>query len=110
MTELGRDPALQARLRQLVVDRAPPAKRVEVSAAVELLLAAWQDVAADQSANGVPFHYAHGQPKLLHQPLDSALRALSSDHQRFTAGQSMRDVEAVSPLQIHDPAFHPLVT
>ena len=110
VNELARDPALQARVKQEVLRRAPIAKHAEVAAAIDLLLSSWQHVSADQTANGFAFHYGRGQQRLLHQPLDPALRGLSAEHRRFTAGQSMRDVEAVSPLRIHDPSFQPLAT
>ena len=108
VVELGLDPALQNRVRQEILRRAPAAKHAEVLAAVDGLLSAWQRVAANQTANGFPFHYGRGQQRLMHQPLDVALRGLSPEHRRFTAGQSMRDVEAVSPVKIYDPHFQPL--
>ena len=108
VVELGLDQALQGRVRQEILRRAPGAKQAEVLTAVDGLLAAWQHVAAEQTANGFPFHYGRGQQRLLHQPLDAALRGLSPEHRRFTAAQSMRDVEAVAPLRVHDPHFQPL--
>jgi len=98
-------PNVQDDVKRAVLERAPADLQTGLAATVDELLADWVKVADEQTANGGSFYYAVGEQRLLHQPLESALQSLSPEHQRFTAGRSMRDVESTVLLKLGDPDF-----
>jgi hypothetical protein len=72
--------------------------------AIEGLLRDWVTVAEEMTRNGGAFNYGKRPHHLLYDPLDPALANLSPEHQRFTAGRSMRDVEPNAYLKVRDPS------
>lgn len=102
-------PGVRTDVRDAIAARAPPDQRAAVAAAVERLFEGWIQVAEQQTAGGDPFRYGVGAQKLLHQPLDPALPALMpAIHREFTAGRSMRDVEATVVLKLKGPRGEPV--
>lgn len=87
-----------------IIARAPdslPGGKPALVNAIDQLFNAWRNVvrkseAQAYSRSGAPRH-------LLYQPLDPAIPNLSTDHQRFVAGRSMRDVETNTVLKVRDP-------
>ena len=75
------------------------------AASIDELLDGWTEVARTQTENGGAFGYAESSHRLLHDPLDPALKTLSEEHRRFVAGRSMRDVEATVVLKPRDPDY-----
>ena len=69
------------------------------------MLDSWENTVSDQIATGSPFQYADAKSphRLLHAPLEQGVSNLSENHKNFTAGRSMRDVEAAVPLNVLDP-------
>jgi hypothetical protein len=99
--------ALQDRIVDIVLDRAPPEAvaggREALRATITDLLAAWVDTADEGTATGGKLYYGYPKDKaLLHDPLDPILASLAPAHRRFAAGRSMRDVEHATPLRIVD--------
>jgi hypothetical protein len=76
--------------------------------AIEGLMSDWLTVADEMTRNGGTFHYGKRPQHLLYDPLDPALDNLSPEHQRFTAGRSMRDVEPNAYLKVRDPYGAPI--
>ena len=97
-------PDVRHKVRDTITARAPDELRTAVGAAVDRLLNGWVEVAAQQTAGGDPFRYGQGAQRLLHQPLDPVLPNLMPPiHRAFTAGRSMRDVEATVLLKLRGP-------
>ena len=97
-------PDVRQKVRDTITARAPDELRTTVGAAVDRLLDGWVMVAAQQTAGGDPFRYGQGAQRLLHQPLDPVLPNLMPPiHRAFTAGRSMRDVEATVLLKLRGP-------
>ena len=99
--------ALQDRIVDIVLDRAPPEAvaggREALRTTITELLAAWADTADEGTATGGKLYYGYPRDKaLLHDPLDPILASLAPAHRRFAAGRSMRDVEHATPLRIVD--------
>ncbi len=108
---LADHPEVRQAVRDAVTSRAPEHMRAAVGVAVDRLLDGWIEVAAQQTAGGDPFRYGVGGQRLLHQPLDPALPTLTPPiHQAFTAGRSMRDVEATVLLKVRGPNGEPMGT
>ena len=106
---LSDHPDVRQAVRDAITGRAPVAMQAAVGTAVDRLLEGWIEVAAQQTAGGDPFRYGVGSQRLLHQPLDPALPMLTpSIHQAFTAGRSMRDVEATVLLKVRGPNGEPV--
>ncbi len=98
-------PDIQQQVRDAITHRAPVEARVAVGIAVDRLLEGWMAVAEQQTSGGDPFSYAKGAQRLLHDSLDPALPNLMPPiHREFTAGRSMRDVEATVLLKIRGPS------
>ena len=92
------------KVRDTITARAPAELRVAVGAAVDRLVKGWIEVAEQQTSGGDPFRYGRGAQRLLHQPLDPVLPNLMPPiHRAFTAGRSMRDVEATVLLKLRGP-------
>jgi len=98
-------PHIQAAVKQTLLQRAPVELRGRLADAIDELLRDWVQVVNDQTATGTRFYYAVGDQRLLHQPLEPVLDRLSPEHQKFTAGRSMRDVESTVLLKPRDPDF-----
>jgi hypothetical protein len=97
-------PGVRQQVRDAITHRAPAELRVAVGVAVDRLLNGWMEVADQQTTGGDPFRYGVGAQRLLHQPLDPALPTLMPPiHRDFTAGRSMRDVEATVLLKLRGP-------
>ncbi|NOG73925.1 DISARM system helicase DrmA [Roseicella sp. DB1501] len=99
--------ALQERIVQVVLDRAPEEAvaggRAALRETVAGLVRAWAETADEGTATGGKLYYGHPRDKaLLHDPLDPILDSLAPAHRRFAAGRSMRDVEHATPLRIVD--------
>jgi hypothetical protein len=99
--------ALQRRIVEVVLDRAPHDAVVgghaALRAVVTALVRAWVETADEATATGSKLYYGHPRDKaLLHDPLDPLLDSLAPAHRRFVAGRSMRDVEHATPLRIVD--------
>ena len=107
--ELKNRPATRAVVRDAIVARAPakavPGGSTALASLVDGLLDDWIRTSDEQSAGGNVFGYANKQSphRLLHMPLAPEIPNLSPPHQRFVAGRSMRDVEAIVPVQPRDP-------
>ena len=107
--ELKSRPATRARVRDVIIARAPEQAVVGGRAALATLidgrLDAWIETADEQSKGGNIFGYAEKKSphRLLHMPLATEIPNLSSQHQRFVAGRSMRDVESSVALNPRDP-------
>jgi hypothetical protein len=107
-------PELRARVRDAIVQRAPPTAIAggvqSLIDAIDRLFAEWAAVAQTQRANGVPFKYGAGRlpGRLLHVPLDPAARDLDEGHRLFTANRSMRDVEMNVRIDVRDPFGSPI--
>jgi hypothetical protein len=102
-------PGVREQVRDAITQRAPAEVRTSVGIAVDRLLAGWLEVAEQQTAGGDPFRYGVGAQRLLHQPLDPALPTLMPPiHRDFTAGRSMRDVEATVLLKLRGPHGEPV--
>ncbi|OGR09990.1 MAG: helicase [Deltaproteobacteria bacterium RIFOXYB12_FULL_58_9] len=81
------------------------ALRQQMSGRVVDLLDAWAKIAEKQRSVGAGLQYQRevgGAPPLLHDPLDPSLAELPSDERKFTAGRSMRDVEASVNLWVRN--------
>ncbi len=102
---LAANPALQAKVRAAIVDRAPIERHVAVGAAVDIVLADWLATAQVQTAQGGSFVYADAKlpQRLLIAPLDPAWNNLDKPHQRFVASRSMRDVEPNVVIKVLSP-------
>jgi hypothetical protein len=85
--------------------KAVPGGSAALASLVDGLLDDWIKTSDEQSAGGNVFGYANKQSphRLLHMPLAPEIPNLSPPHQRFVAGRSMRDVEAIVPVQPRDP-------
>lgn len=101
---LADHPGVRKQVLDAITARAPAELRAAVGVAVDRLLDGWIEVAELQTAGGDPFRYGVGGQRLLHQPLDPALPTLMPPiHRAFTAGRSMRDVEATVSLKVRGP-------
>ena len=101
---LGDHPDVRRQVRDAITERAPAEAQAAVGEAVDRLFDGWIEVAAQQTSGGDPFRYGAGSQRLLHQPLDPALPTLMPPiHRAFTAGRSMRDVEATVLLKVRGP-------
>ena len=108
---LSDHPDVRRAVRDAITARVPAAVQAAVGTAVDRLLDGWIEVTAQQTAGGDPFRYGVGSQRLLHQPLDPALPMLAPPiHQAFTAGRSMRDVEATVLLKVRGPKGEPVGT
>jgi hypothetical protein len=69
------------------------------------LLDSWERVAAEKEAGRADLQYGTELqlPRLLHTPLDPELAKLTTDARKFTANQSLRDVEPNVNLWIKRP-------
>ena len=106
---LGDHPGVRQQVRDAITRRAPAKDRAAVGLAVDRLLDGWMLVAEQQTSGGDPFSYAKGAQRLLHDPLDPALPNLMPPiHRDFTAGRSMRDVEATVLLKVRGPHGEPV--
>ncbi len=99
--------ALQERIVQVVLDRAPKDAVVGGHEALRQIVAGlvrdWAQTADAGTATGGKLYYGYPSDKaLLHDPLDPVLGSLAPAHRRFSAGRSMRDVEHATPLRIVD--------
>ncbi len=102
---LGEHPGVRQQVHDAITRRAPAKDRAAVGIAVDRLLDGWTLVAQQQTQGGDPFNYARGVQRLLHDPLDPALPTLMPPiHREFTAGRSMRDVEATVLLKVKGPS------
>jgi hypothetical protein len=101
---LRNHPAIRQEVRDTLVARATVDMRPAVGIAVDRLFDGWLEVADQQTAGGDPFRYGVGAQRLLHDPLDPVLPTLMPPiHREFTAGRSMRDVEATVLLKVCGP-------
>ena len=101
---LGDHPGVRQQVRDAIIRRAPAKSRTAVGAAVDRLLDGWMMVAEQQTTGGDSFSYGKGPQRLLHDPLDLVLPNLMPPiHREFTAGRSMRDVEATVLLKVRGP-------
>ncbi|TPG55985.1 hypothetical protein EAH89_13705 [Roseomonas nepalensis] len=106
---LGDHPGVRQQVRDTLTRRAPAKDRATVGAAVDRLFEGWMLVAEQQTSGGDPFSYGRGAQRLLHDPLDPALPTLMPTvHRDFTAGRSMRDVEATVLLKVRGPHGEPV--
>jgi len=102
-------PLTRQRVRDAILSRAPDKAiaggKVALALQIDAILDAWMATADDQAAGGNVFAYAHKKSpnRLLHMPLAPEIPNLSSDHQLFIAGRSMRDVEPSVTLKVKDP-------
>jgi hypothetical protein len=107
--DLADDPAVRVAVREAILARAPATAVAGGSDALAALIDEtfddWLSTADEQSEGGSRFVYsARTSPhRLLHMPLDKDIANLTSAHQRFVAGRSMRDVEAAVPIRVVDP-------
>ena len=107
--ELKNRPATRARVRDAIMARAPEnavvGGRAALATLIDGLIDAWIETADEQSKGGTMFGYAEKKSphRLLHMPLATEIPNLSSQHQRFVAGRSMRDVESSVTLNPRDP-------
>jgi hypothetical protein len=110
--ELKNRPMTRAAVRDAIVARAPakdvPGGSAALASLVDGLLDDWIKTSDEQSAGGNVFGYANKQSphRLLHMPLAPEIPNLSTPHQRFVAGRSMRDVEPSVAVQPRDPGGH----
>jgi hypothetical protein len=113
VTELANRPEIRVRVREAILGRAPDhavaGGRLVLGQTIDDLIKDWIATAAELTANGGPFFYGRTAQRLLHVPLDPAIPNLSSAHQRFVAGRSMRDVEPNAVLKLRDPYNNPIV-
>ena len=107
-------PALGARVRDLILARAPASAIVGGSQAlsdqIDAILEDWLDTVDVQTAGGSSFRYreAKSPQRLLHQPLELGVDNLPPAHKRFLAGRSMRDVEPTVQLKVRAPKGEPI--
>ena len=107
---------LRSRVRDIMIARAPEASlvggREALAIAIDGLMDAWLRTVTAQTLGGGQFAFAQGQGgerHLLQDVLDPAIRNLTSDHQRFKAARSMRDVEPAAPVRVRDPYGRPIM-
>ncbi|MCO6048374.1 DISARM system helicase DrmA [Mesorhizobium sp. RP14(2022)] len=110
VAQVSQHASIRAKLAALLRQRAQCAGILQptIDRAVrraEELVDDWEAVAITQTAAGAAFTYDSGsaQRRLLQYPLDPDSRTLSDEHQRFSAGRSMRDVEYGVVLKLCDP-------
>ncbi len=98
---------LQVAVKKAILDRARDFSvaggMAALEAAIDSLLKGWIEIAEEQTKTSGTFAYGQAVHALLHEPLHPALNNLPPEHQAFTAGWSMRDVESTVPLDIRQP-------
>jgi hypothetical protein len=99
---------VEAVRNKMAKDGASPVEIDRCVARLDILRAAWIEIADIQTRGGDPFTYASEQPvrRLLQDP-NSQQANMSTDRRLFVAARSMRDTEPVALLRLRTPSGHP---